>query len=142
MPAHHSKPSPVTRGTPLFGYSTRFQQHLFHSCGFNVSPRLVLDEGGMTFGYLWQAGSCGLLKSFYLLFSSSSLIARMFHVYETPISLHVPLHYIPLCFFSSPCSTPPTTFPILLRMLYKHLCTFSSPCYFSSTGIPRVLRNL
>ncbi len=51
----------ITRGNPLLRYSTRFQRHWFHSCGFNVSPRLVSDEGGMTFGYLWQVG---LLKSY------------------------------------------------------------------------------
>ena len=62
-PARHTSPL-ITRGNPFLGYSTGFQRYRFHSCGFNVSPRLVSDEGGMTFGYLWQAGSCGLLKSY------------------------------------------------------------------------------
>ena len=53
---------------PLFRYSAVSQQHRLHTCGFNVSPRLVSDEGGMTFSYLWQAGSCGLLKSYCIPF--------------------------------------------------------------------------
>ncbi len=58
--------SPLLRISPevLFRYITRFQQHPSLAYGFNVSPRLVLDEGVMTFGYLWQAGSCGFLGSY------------------------------------------------------------------------------
>src|SRR5258708_32149145 len=58
--------SPLLRMSPeaLFRYITGFQQHPSLTYSFNVSPRLVLDEGVMTFRYLWQAGSCGFLGSY------------------------------------------------------------------------------
>jgi len=63
------KPSPgALPEVPLFGYSAMSQQHQLHTCGFNVSPRLVSDEGGMTFSYLWQVGSCGFVESYCFTF--------------------------------------------------------------------------
>ena len=63
-PVRHAKPSRSASPEAPFKYFTGFQQHPLLAYGFNVSPRLVLDEGVMTFGYLWQAGSCGFLGSY------------------------------------------------------------------------------